>query len=552
MNLMRREIFQTKPAAGLFAFLWIGYVAVIAHMLYSSLGINLIDDGFTLAYARRLLDGQIPHRDFIIIRPALSPLLHVPEVLWGGPYTFWLSRFVFFLQCACIAWFGTAFVNKSLGRPFRGVTQAAFALVSFMLGCQSFPAMAWHTIDGLFLCVLGVWLRSRLGRRAVLAGYLLLGGAYLCKQGFIFVAPAALLVFGDWRKWRCLVAVALPGLFYVGFLLSCGALADGLRQLLAHTEFLQVGVQRYNNLGFYLGLLGGSAMASLLCSASTGGWPRSRSVRRGAGFVSLAVLLGVAIRTLSQNEIYLWSFRVFGVGCGVVLYLILEGGPRVGERRIGLMALMLAWAASLSFGYNSPVLGTGLLMTFLFALAYLQVGWTTVPWRPVVAIVAVLATLPAFHQTRTHGIYREQDAAKLTCPLGGVLPGARLIYTNPNTHAFLTDLNVAIGMAATNGLRYAIVPEVAAHWVKAAQRNPLPIDWAKTTELSTTGLLDRVIRSLEGQRPEQVVLVQKVTANSLQDGFYPLENRQRRYPAAAYVRKHFEKIGETTYFDLYR
>ena len=70
MNLMRREIFQTKPAAGLFAFLWIGYVAVIAHMLYSSLGINLIDDGFTLAY----VCDVAPSRDLLLAdpRPGLS------------------------------------------------------------------------------------------------------------------------------------------------------------------------------------------------------------------------------------------------------------------------------------------------------------------------------------------------------------------------------------------------------------------------------------------------------------------------------------------------
>jgi hypothetical protein len=44
-------------------------VAAAAHLLYSSLGLNPTDDGFTLAYARRILDGQIPHRDFVIIRP---------------------------------------------------------------------------------------------------------------------------------------------------------------------------------------------------------------------------------------------------------------------------------------------------------------------------------------------------------------------------------------------------------------------------------------------------------------------------------------------------
>ena len=60
------------------AFLFI--VPTIAHIAFSWIGFNPTDDGFTLAYSRRLLDGQIPHKDFIIIRPILSPLLHTPIV----------------------------------------------------------------------------------------------------------------------------------------------------------------------------------------------------------------------------------------------------------------------------------------------------------------------------------------------------------------------------------------------------------------------------------------------------------------------------------------
>src|SRR2546423_7312479 len=72
-------------------------IPLLAHWLFSWMGFTPTDDGFTLAYSRRLLAGQVPDRDFIIIRPFLSPLIHVPFVFFGGAYTFWLSRlFVWF------------------------------------------------------------------------------------------------------------------------------------------------------------------------------------------------------------------------------------------------------------------------------------------------------------------------------------------------------------------------------------------------------------------------------------------------------------------------
>lgn len=535
------------------ASLWISCVAVIAHLLYSKLGINLIDDGFTLAYARRLLDGQIPHRDFIIIRPALSPLLHVPEVLFGGPYTFWLSRLVFFLQSACIAWFGTAFINKNMGTPFSLFVQSALALVAFMFGCHSFPLMAWHTIDGLFLCVLGFWLRGRSSGTAGLAGYVLLGAACLCKQNFIFVAPGALLIFGDWRKWKCVLASVLPGLLYVAYLLGYGAFHDGVQQLLAQTGIFRVGVWRYKSIGFFMGMTGGLIVANLFYRESTTGSWRSRTIRRAIGIIWLAIFFLLALGSLHYEGFNDGAVTAFGMVCGALGYWILEGGSaRIGEIQTGSMVALLAWSASLSLGYKTPALASGLLITFLFSFVYERIAWNGLYWRPLAALAAALIVMPAFHYTRTHSIYREQPASQLTYSLDGVLPGARLIRTNPNTYAFLTDLNVAIEKAATNGLPYAILPEIAAYWVKAEQSNPLPIDWAKTTELSTKPLVERVIQSLERQRSKQVVLVQKVTANALQDGFHPLEGRGRKFAVATYVETHFEKIDETQYFDLYR
>ena len=91
--------------------IWVSLLLVLlaataAHLAFSSFGFNPSDDGFILAGSRRVLDGQVPHRYFISIRPAGSYYLHAPIVWFGGSYTIWLSRWFVWLELMLIAWLG--------------------------------------------------------------------------------------------------------------------------------------------------------------------------------------------------------------------------------------------------------------------------------------------------------------------------------------------------------------------------------------------------------------------------------------------------------------
>src|SRR3954453_16153466 len=106
-------------------------VPTAAHLLFSWRGFAPVDDGFTLAYSRRILEGQVPHRDFIIIRPFISPLIHRPFVLFGGDYTYWASRFFVLFQFACLSWAWVAVINRAFNHPFNNTMQLFIGLVSF-------------------------------------------------------------------------------------------------------------------------------------------------------------------------------------------------------------------------------------------------------------------------------------------------------------------------------------------------------------------------------------------------------------------------------------
>lgn len=532
--------------------IWIVVVALLAHLLYSSLGFNPTDDGFTLAYARRILEGQIPHRDFIIIRPALSPMLHVPEVFVGGKYLYWLSRFVFFIQLAGIAWLGTAWINKAFKHTLGIGERSLLASVAFIFCCHSFPAMAWHTIDGLTLCVAGLWMNERQNRVAHIFGYLLLGSAMLCKQGFVFVAPAALILSGNWRTWPAVIGAGLPPVIYALVMLLAGAWRDAFQQLASHGGVLLSSVLSVANVRLFAWLTIGGLLGALGDTRSS--WSRilPSKIKSVVHTSCLSATVVIQLVALWRGHVPMESHALLAVVAGVVGYESLFHF-RFNESliRAGAMLLILAWCLKLSIGYNSPAFASGLLLVFLILHSTYNMHSETI-WVRMSAFIALSAfSVAGFHYTRTHHIYRDQTARDLQAPLGNVLPGGKLIYTNVRTYAFLADLKVATEKVSGAGKTFVILPEAAGYWAGADQSNPLPIDWTIAMELNTEALKERVLSAIRSERGKSQFIVQKIQAAPLAVGYFRMNADDAMFPIVAEVTARLRRVNGTRYFDIY-
>lgn len=526
-------------------------VPTVAHLLFSWMGFNPTDDGFTLAYSRRILEGQVPHRDFIIIRPFLSPLIHTPFVLFGGEYTYWVSRFFVWFQFAFISWAWVSVINRAFGYPFNNTTKLFVALVSFVASINLFTLTAWHTTDGIFLTSIGIWvLATQRHPTKGVVGYSLIATAYLCKQSFFLMAPISVLLLGDWREKKYWLAIAAPGAAYCIYLLATGAFSEAILQLTAQTGIVSVGVESYLNYAVLLGALGGYCSIFLLNTKAVLSL-RIKRVLRHAGTSILIVMptLFVAIG-LYLARISTVSYGVFGMVLGVALYYILSKVAWNKDKlTAALLVLLLAWSASLSVGANSPLLALGPLLTLLVAFAYSMRQYLDFRVLQTTLVVMGVAILLSFSVSRPHHIYYERPFNELSRSLGGVLPGGRLIYTNPNTYEFMANLNEAIDIVSARNREYAIIPDVPGYWVQARQTNPLPIDWLFPVELGNQQLAERVIRDLEDERGETIIIAQKVDAFFLADDSRPVDEKD--YPVLKYVRTHFNKTHETEFFELY-
>jgi len=521
-------------------------VAVSCHFCFSWMGFTPTDEGFTLAHSRRILDGQVPHRDFIIIRPFFSPLIHVPEVWLGGASTLWLSRFVVWFQFACLAAVWTIIAERLTNRALSLSTAFFCGLICFAATVHTKHLTAWHTIDGLFFFFVGLALCIQSINSAKLAGYFLLGLAPLCKQSFVFAVPGVLLLLRDWRSMKFWVAGVLPGFLYLGYVLSTGGIFDAITQLTSHSEFLSTGILTYCQPRVLLPAGIGFGAAHLLSHAT------ARGIRQWSALIVLYVtpFIGTAV-SLGLGIMISSAFPLFGLCLGMAAYwtVFVKGSP--GPKRILSLALLAAWMASISGGYNSPALGAGALLVAVVVTILGQgpswqrrlIGYSL----PAFCVLIVAG----FIVGRIQHIYRDQSAAHLNYPIGDVMPGGDGIYTNANTYAFLSDLRRAIEFVEQSHRKYAIIPDVAAYWAQAPQANPFPAVWPHGEELKTAPLLNRYFRSIDAGKIDTTVIVEKVAADNLANGFAPLPESSY-FEVVLYVRRNLKKIHETEYFALYQ
>jgi hypothetical protein len=329
-RMIRKSLkFDSKTQDIIACVLFLFLVPTLAHLLFSWIGFCPSDDGLNLALSRRLLEGQVPHRDFINLRPIGTPLLHLPFVLFGGDYTFWISRLFVWFEFACIAWTWTIIIVESFKISMSMIKKISIALIAFFFTTHIFPPMAWYTIDGLFFVSLGLSLCLAKSYRRRWLGYAAMGLACLCKQSFMPMIPLSLIIFGDWRKLSLWLAAAIPWLIYLSYLGLFGAIPEAMFQLTARTnQFYPRGITAYlQNEYFPWGIiLGYFSMILSFSSVRTENSAINATRKNQLGiFIVFGVLSGFSIVLMrNRHASSIHSFAIFGIALGSLIYLILH------------------------------------------------------------------------------------------------------------------------------------------------------------------------------------------------------------------------------------
>jgi hypothetical protein len=528
------------------------------------MGYNPTDDGFVLAQSRRILDGQVPHRDFISVRPIASALLHAPSVFFGGDRTFWLSRCFVWLEFSGIAWAWVLLTQRTLGRPFRTLELPLLYAIGFILTAHNFPLMAWHSVDAVFLVSLGLLCATRPQSRWKWLGYGLMGIAYLCRQNFALVALIAPFVLGDWRRFGPWLAVVAPGALYLAVLAMHGCVDDFIAQLGAGSMEDVVFLGFWRLITEPLVVVGGAIGAATMRFCQARAPADSPSARRSllglGGMASLYLIVGLLGWALSTSpRTFLWGTAgLFGFHAGAMLYFAFT--RRLEILPVGVVAGLVAWSASISYGYNHPALMAGPLAVLALGYGLREMGdarWRGLSWMHLALVVFLIFS---FVEARQTFIYRDRAAVNLNHSLGGLLPGGKGLYTNARTHALFADLKVAV--AKVKHYEYVIVPDFPGYWVKSERPNPSSAVWLNAQDIGYAGLgeigtehaFERLVAEFGASRVKGRWIVSKFRTDVVRGGWVPLKpsSRLHRFDMVGYVRKHFELVDETRYFEIYR
>lgn len=521
---------------------------LLCHFGFSWIGFNPTDDGWLLAVARRLVEGELPHRDFIFVRPALSAVLHVPLVWWGGDHVIWLSRLWGWVTLAAVCWIWS-------GRAAPG----AAPLVRFSLHCgalllcaHTFPVMGWHSIDGMLFASLAVLLLGDGTPRRRHLAFFVAGLTALCRQNFVVFPPLLLLAVGG-RPASWFAAgfwSALPSLLYLGAMAAAGAAGDFWQQVWSvRGAFWEVAVARYFRDAYFLAGLGAGAVVGVARYAlgrrmAVGWWPALL-------FGAVGAVLAFALWR-STGQYHTASTALFGLVLALSAPVLRHATP---ADRLSLVAgLALSWSTSISIGYNSPALTSGVLLLLLWRLAHLLQPAPAPSRTPAVAMLLVaLGTIgPAFSQARQAFPYRDRPAADLSFDVGEVLAGGKGLRTNSLTYGCLEDLQRLTRRFDQEGRRHAILTDLSAAWIRSPSRNPLPCEWPQETELGYhADLFRRVFVALQAMPEGSRIIVQKHLISEFSYAAMRMPNISY-YFIQNWVAGHCPKVEETPFFDVYR
>ena len=481
----------------------------IVFFLYGKYGFNLTDEGLWLAQAKRIIAGEIPHKDFVHVKFTGSGVLHALYLWKFTDHWVMVSRGVglFQLFSANLLWVlmlqHYLFQKPDILRVWLASTMA------FMLSLHDFPIMAWNTIDGIVFATAGIFCFSR---KKNILGLMLVGCSILFKQSFlpflIFILTTIWagkdksflhkLLFSGWGLAPCTL--------YLLWILVSGGGSDFLQQVVFGSSKLsqsEIWTGLFYRPGQWFWI--GAAVAGVFLwigIKNKGNWKT-----RASPLLFLLLTGGLTWASLHPEKVHrvFISSSLFLFGFTLIALLAL----RKSDRSLGWAGgacLALAYSVNVSVGYNNMLLMLGPLV-FVFYAALLRLTKQRIPPETVqlylfmqnVSFVALLfGFFTAFHFLRSNVIYRELPKARLTESLSGTLPGAAGVFTSPSNAEMIKDILRLMRKYPDRAV--AVLPAFAGIWPGLAAQNPIANDWVQSTELPSDKSWDQVFVSLNKLR----------------------------------------------------
>ncbi|MBI9068586.1 MAG: hypothetical protein JEZ09_14920 [Salinivirgaceae bacterium] len=542
-------------------------------------GLNPTDDGVILAQSWRILQGEIPHLDFISIRPVFSGLLHTVNFLFPFPLQITARYFVLF-QFFAIAFFVMQFFRLRTITKLPTITELAILLITWIFTIYNYNLYPWTTIDALFCTAIALYFTELAFNKVFKFWYLSVGLfffvlAALSRQTFALVAIAGWIwTFIRLVKNKEFLKIGI-GSFFIGsipilvygfVLLKNHGVQDFYQQMMGRNEFFEYAVN-----GVYIKFLNAEnrwVFVSIGIASLAIGIIRKTIITKKLFFSNVNVQKfsfflesSLALWLLIKSSLYFLSlasdpnvlpYLPFWILTTMLGFSVLVNGESIKQQFVYIWILFISWVSLISIGNNSPVFTFGILsgaILFKYFYKYSKVTLLNALGFKIVFFTGAIffAFIGTFSQMQVN--YRDVGKAQQTMNLKELNDKFGNITTNENTWKYFNEADVIIKTMQLTNFEFCFMPDNPILYPIYRIPNPLSIDWPQSWEIANqTQRFEEELNALINKKV--VFIVQKVNVRKLAQGFYPINENE--YPYLQIIKNKCRQIKQYEYFVLYQ
>lgn len=530
-------------------------------VFYGPYGLDGRDGGYTMGYVYRIISGELPYRDFILVRPPFSIYLHtIPCLIFPSSYLLIIERFIAYFGFALTAWISTEVISAHFDLQKYRLDKYLLSSIIFVFSVHNYSPIPMHTTDGILLGAIGIYfLSTKPSSFRIFLGMLFLTAAALTKQSFYPLPFAGLLyllitqprrnVFTALISLLCIAA----GIYFIAdhynlikpfIFWTTGSTRSG--------DFIQSGFLRYlevpkKHLKSLVVLTASFLILKVL-------WKPIFKSSLEYGWLLVLFAFKSFIQIIRENYLFHPVFiktenpyshpQIFFLVtvAGILWFLFKERKINVGIITLCLL-LSLSWCASLSWGYPTPILFSAPLMFGIIWVNGELLHFSRLRFFYNLLLIGGLISFSAAYYYSPNRVsmmpYHDTTRRDLVYDMGTVFPKLSCIKSDKHTYDKYTELK---NLAAKYGTNFKTLPTMLLSNYVTDTKSPINIDWPMEREINDR--TDTIITRLNKSNCYAFVEKDEIPRlRAAHPGWGSL--------STLYVTDNWSKLEETNYFIVY-
>ncbi len=472
---------SVRPHRDLFKYLFFATIIFYAFFL-SLFGFETWDTGYIPGYAWRIVNGETVYGDFFYKGPPVTLYLNAFFLkILPDAGQFYFIKAIYILMFGLQVFFIVSGIDRIYNLRSIFINKWVLMSVGFVISMLNFPGYPWPTTDGLLFASIAFYLtaisdRMTIGKLIAIALTCILSS--LTKQSFY---PVPILftvwIFSSFGFRNCRNFVGILAVTVSFFTVILGDnFSNFLDQTIGETHFsdlIYVGFHLYKGSVATFSAIAIITFFTVLMII----FKRNRNNRLLTDFVRWFPV-GIASygMVVAFWDMLHFSHVIFLACIAAIIGDIIIKNEKLNFYIPILVALGIAWCASISLGYPYPIFFATAIISCFLVLRHFEL--VQIIGRVLYPILSLILIGIGF--TYAWKPYREKPLPELTVSLTDISPKLAGLRTNESNHEKLADLK----NLAEKYPQFITAPSIPMAYYLFDHQNPLPADWLINTEVN--------------------------------------------------------------------